>query len=47
LPPNDLGNTGIAVEGWQEDERIGVLLDLAAKALVFGMNVSGVRHEAR
>jgi hypothetical protein len=46
LPANGLGDTGIAVEGWQEDEGIGVLLDLAAEALVFGMNVSRVRHEA-
>jgi hypothetical protein len=46
LPANRLGHADITIKGWQQHERVWVLLELAANAQVFRMNVACVCHEA-
>ena len=46
MPANRLGHADITIKGWQQHERVWVLLELAANARVFRMNVACVCHEA-
>src|SRR5207249_3290945 len=46
LPADGLRHTAFPVQRGQKDERLGALLELAAKTPVFWVSVAWVRHEA-